>query len=77
LRNIIEVGERNTSPSDTVGNSIGRPPAASTPRFTASMSSGKCRWQLLKPLRESAIPTTGRASISPEYPMLFAKERRR
>jgi hypothetical protein len=64
--NIIEVGLRNTSPSDTVGNSIGSPPAASTPRFTASISSGKCRWQLLKPLLESAMPTTGRASISPE-----------
>jgi hypothetical protein len=64
--NIIEVGLRNTSPSDTVGNSIGRPPAASTPRFTASISSGKWRWQLLKPLFESAMPTTGRASISPE-----------
>ena len=35
----------------SVGNSIGRPPAASTPRFTASSSSGKWRWQLLKPLR--------------------------
>jgi hypothetical protein len=66
LRNIIEVGLRNTSPSDTVGNSIGSAPAASTPRFTASISSGKCRWQLLKPLFESAIPTTGRASISLE-----------
>ena len=43
LRNIIEVGLKNTSPSDTVGNSIGNPPAASTPRFTASTSSGKWR----------------------------------
>ncbi len=47
LRNIIEVGDRNTSPSDTVGNSSGSPPAASTPRLTASISSGKWRWQLL------------------------------
>ena len=64
--NIIEVGCRNTSPSETVGNSIGSPPAASTPRFTASISSGKWRWQLLKPLFESAMPTTGRDSISLE-----------
>ncbi len=64
--NIIDVGLRNTSPSDTVGKSIGRPPAASTPRFTASTSSGKWRWQLLKPLFESAMPTTGRPSISLE-----------
>jgi len=66
LRNIIEVGLRNTSPSDVVGKSTGSPPAAITPRFTASIISGKCRWQLLKPLLESAMPTTGRASISPE-----------
>ena len=64
--NIIDVGLRNTSPSDTVGNSSGRPPAPSTPRFSASMSSGKWRWQLLKPLFESAMPTTGRSSISLE-----------
>ena len=49
LRNFMLVGDRNTSPSDTVGNSIGSAPAASTPRFTACNSSGKCRWQLLKP----------------------------
>ena len=66
LRNIIEVGLRNTSPNETVGNVSGRPPAASTPRFTASICSGTLRWQLLKPLDVSAIPTTGRASISPE-----------
>ena len=41
LRNIMLVGLRNTSPSEIVGKSIGRPPAASTPRFTASTSSGK------------------------------------
>jgi len=43
LRNIMLVGDRNTSPSEIVGKSIGSPPAASTPRFTASISSGKCR----------------------------------
>ena len=66
LRNIIDVGLRNTSPSETVGKSSGSPPAAITPRLTASISSGKWRWQLLKPLFESATPTMGRASISPE-----------
>ena len=49
LRNFRLVGLRNTSPSEMVGNSIGSAPAASTPRFTASSISGKCRWQLLKP----------------------------
>ena len=49
LRNLRLVGLRNTSPSETVGNSSGSAPAASTPRFTASSISGKWRWQLLKP----------------------------
>ena len=65
------------SPSEIVGKSMGRPPAATTPRFTASISSGKCRWQLLKPEAECAMPTTGRASISFEYPIDFANDRRR
>ena len=50
LRNLRLVGDRKTSPREIVGNSIGRAPPASTPRFTASSISGKCRWQLLKPL---------------------------
>jgi hypothetical protein len=66
LRNIKLVGDRNTSPSEIVGKLIGSPPAVSTPRFTASISSGKWRWQLLKPERVSAMPITGRASISVE-----------
>jgi len=77
LRNIMLVGDRNTSPSEIVGKSSGRPPAATTPRLTASISSGKWRWQLLNPLADWAMPTTGRASISREYPMDVAKERRR
>ena len=60
------VGDRNTSPSEIVGKSSGKPPAATTPRLTASISSGKWRWQLLKPLADWAMPTTGRASISRE-----------
>ncbi len=66
LRNIRLVGLRNTSPSEIVGNSSGSPPAASTPRLTASSSSGKWRWQLLKPPPGTAMPTTGRASIAAE-----------
>ena len=49
-----------------VGKSMGRPPAARTPRFTASTRSGVVRWQLLKPLAAVAMPTTGRSSISVE-----------
>ena len=41
LRNFRLVGLRKPSPSETVGKSIGKAPAASTPRFTASNSSGK------------------------------------
>jgi lipopolysaccharide export LptBFGC system permease protein LptF len=37
-----------------------------TPRFTASISSGTSRWQLLKPLPVSAMPTTGLSSIARE-----------
>ncbi len=77
LRNIRLVGLRKTSPSEIVGNTSGSPPAASTPRFTASISSGKCRWQLLKPERVSAMPITGFDSMSSEYPIERANERRR
>jgi hypothetical protein len=49
LRYFRLVGLRNTSPSEIVGKAIGSPPAASTPRRTASSRSGKWRWQLLKP----------------------------
>ena len=66
LRNIRLVGLRNTSPSEIVGNLSGKPPSASTPRSTAAISSGKCRWQLLKPEDVSAMPITGRASRSVE-----------
>ncbi len=77
LRNIRLVGLRNTSPSEIVGKVSGNPPIASTPRLTASISSGKCRWQLLKPEKVSAMPITGRARRSVEYPIERAKERRR
>ena len=40
LRNIMLVGARNTSPKLIVGKGNGSAPAASTPRDTASTSSG-------------------------------------
>jgi hypothetical protein len=64
LRNIRLVGLRNGSPSEMVGNWSGRPPAASTPRSTAAISSGSRRWQLLNPLAVLQMPTTGRSSIA-------------
>ena len=60
------VGDRNTSPSEMTGKSSGSAPAASTPRLTASTSSGTPRWQLLKPLAVWVMPTTGFASSSRE-----------
>jgi hypothetical protein len=60
-----------------VGKSSGSPPAARTPRFTASTSSGIKRWQLLKSPPEVATPITGRSSISVEKPIERANERRR
>jgi hypothetical protein len=77
LRNIMAVGLRNPSPSEIVGNSMGSPPAASTPRFTDSTSSGWFRWQLLKSLVEVAIPTTGLSSRSAERPVEWLNDRRR
>ena len=50
LRNFIELGASVDSCTEMVGNSSGNPPAALTPRFTASTSSGKWRWQGLKRL---------------------------
>ncbi len=61
LRNSIEVGERRISGSDIVGKRTGSPPASSTPRLTASTSSGIWRWHVVYPEDVSAIPTTGRS----------------
>jgi len=55
LRNIMLVGLRE----DLAQRSDGKrqqPPAANTPRLTASRSSGKCRWQLLKAAGVSQSP---------------------
>jgi hypothetical protein len=77
LRYIRLVGDKNTSPRERVGNSIGRPPDARTPLLTASTNSGIIRWQLLKPDPVEAIPTMGRSNISVVYPIDFMNERLR
>ena len=77
LRNIMLVGLRNTSPSEMVGKMRGSAPAASTPRATASASSGMYLWQLLNSLGETAMPTTGLSSSSEERPIERAKDRRK
>ena len=39
----MDVGLSRISGNDMVPNTIGKPPASSTPRFTASTNSGICR----------------------------------
>ena len=73
LRNIMLVGLRKTSPSEIVGKSSGKPPAARTPRFTASTSSGMYRWQLLKPLGDCAMPDHGLARAAPRIAPSIAR----
>ena len=53
------VGRMNVSPSEMVGNSSGNPPAAQTPRFTASATSRRPRLQLFSSLQELQMPMTG------------------
>ena len=77
LRRNMLVGLRKTSPSETVGNAIGKAPPASTPRLTASTSSGTWRWQLLRSLGLEQMPTTGRSSIASDRPIDLAKDLRR
>ncbi len=48
-----------TSPNEMVGNSNGNPPAAITPRFTASATVRKCALQLVNSLQELQMPMTG------------------
>ena len=61
LRYSIAVGFMNSSPSEMVGNSSGRPPAARTPRLTASATSRRFMLQLFNSLHEFAMPITGRS----------------
>ncbi len=53
------VGFMNISPSEIVGNSSGTPPAAQTPRFTASATVRRCALQLFSSLQELQMPITG------------------
>jgi hypothetical protein len=72
LRKFIDVGLRKVSPTEMVGKSSRKPSVANTPSLMASLSSGRLRWQGLKPLADWAIPTTGRLAISFEYPAAWA-----
>src|ERR1700712_5627672 len=53
------VGFISCSPSDMVGNSSGKPPAASTPRRTESARPRKCMLQLTTSDHELQMPTIG------------------
>ena len=59
------VGRMNISPSEMVGNSSGKPPAAHTPRFTASATVRRCALQLFSSLQELQMPITGLSRIRP------------
>ena len=45
-----------------MGKVRGNPPAAVTPRSTASIRAGTVPWQLTRPLPVFAMPITGRSS---------------
>ena len=60
LRYSMVVGLTMTSPSDSAGSSTGKPPARSTPRFTASARSRRCAWQGDRSLQVLRIAITGR-----------------
>ena len=53
------VGFMYCSPSEITGNSSGKPPAAHTPRFTASATCRRCALQLFSSLNELQMPITG------------------
>src|SRR5262245_58665882 len=48
------------SPSESTGNSTGKPPAWNTPRFTDSASPRRCTLQLTSSLQLLQMPMTGR-----------------
>ena len=62
LRNSMVVGFMNISPSEIVGNSSGTPPAAQTPRLTASATWRRWALQLVSSDHELQMPMTGRPS---------------
>ena len=59
LRYIIVVGLTKVSAKEIAGNSIGKPPACSTPRLTLSARARKCAWQGLISLQVLMMPMTG------------------
>ncbi len=76
LRKSMVVGFMRISPSEMVGNSSGKPPAESTPRFTASATCRRCALQLVSSDQELAMPITGRPSnISSLKPSALIHER--
>src|SRR5262245_27113355 len=52
-------GFTNGSDRDIAGNSIGKPPACTTPRLTSSARSRRCVWQKLMSLQVLMMPITG------------------
>ena len=59
LRKSIVVGRMLYSPRDMTGNSIGKPPACHTPRFTASASWRRCALQCVNSLQVLQMPMMG------------------
>ena len=76
LRKSMVVGRMNISPSEMVGNSSGNPPAAQTPRFTASATVRRCALQLLSSLQELQMPMTGLSSKDVASEILPSASRR-
>src|SRR5581483_1694048 len=62
LRKSMAVGRRLDSPSDITGNSSGKPPASSTPRFTRSAICRKWALQGVNSDQVLQMPMTGRPS---------------
>ena len=66
----------NGSPREMVGNSRGNPPAAQTPRFTASATWRRCALQFVSSLHELQMPMTGLfRNTESEKPSVFIQER--
>ena len=70
------VGFTWLSDSDIAGNSIGKPPAWKTPRFTSSTRCRKWAWQGLASDQVLRMAITGRpAQSSGAYPICIMRER--
>src|SRR6476620_10321364 len=70
------VGFISASPSESTGNSSGKPPACRTPRFTATASSRRCELQLTSSLQLLQMPISGLLWIvSSEKPSDFIQLR--